>query len=145
MALASKKTPRVIDLSNAAKKAKLQAKFDDTVYLDTIIDNPDDHPELAAILLQVQNINDDMDLIRTFAGDVKGDIPTTTITSGQASAITANTAKTGISAAQDKSISASATIVNKTQGTLTLELSNNNLVITSVVGRTTRTYVMTPQ
>ena len=83
MALASKKTPRVVDLSNSSKKAKLQAKFDDTVYLDTVVDNPDDHPELAAILLQMQNINDDMDLIRTYAGDVKGDIPTSPLTAGR--------------------------------------------------------------
>ena len=87
MALASKKTPRVVDLSNSSKKAKLQAKFDDTVYLDTVVDNPDDHPELAAILLQIQNINDDMDLIRTYAGDVKGDIPTTTISDVQAATV----------------------------------------------------------
>ena len=87
MALASKKTPRVVDLSNSSKKAKLQAKFDDIVYLDTVVDNPDDHPELAAILLQIQNINDDMDLIRTYAGDVKGDIPTTTISDVQAATV----------------------------------------------------------
>tara|TARA_R110000851_G_scaffold247181_1_gene399684 strand:- start:1960 stop:2379 length:420 start_codon:yes stop_codon:yes gene_type:complete len=136
MALASKKTPRVVDLSNSSKKAKLQAKFDDTVYLDTVVDNPDDHPELAAILLQIQNINDDMDIIRTYAGDVKGDIPT--------SAITANTAKTGITSGQASAITANSTIVNKTKGTIEFGAPDRNgvMTITVKVGGNKFTYTL---
>ena len=98
MALASKKTPRVVDLTNSAKKAKLQAKFDNADYLGTVVDNPDDFPELAAILLQLQNINDDMDLVRTYAAEVKADIPT--------SAINANTSKTGTTSTERTRIAA---------------------------------------
>ena len=137
MALASKKTPRVVDLSNSSKKAKLQAKFDDTVYLDTVVDNPDDHPELAAILLQIQNINDDMDIIRTYAGDVKGDIPT--------SAITANTAKTGITSGQASAITANSTIVNKTEGTIIFGAPDRRtgaMTITVKVGDNKFTYTI---
>ena len=137
MALASKKTPRVVDLSNSSKKAKLQAKFDDTVYLDTVVDNPDDHPELAAILLQIQNINDDMDIIRTYAGDVKGDIPT--------SAITANTAKTGITSTQASAITANSTIENKTEGTISFGAPDRRtgaMTITVKVGDNKFTYTI---
>tara|TARA_R110000850_G_scaffold49261_1_gene121689 strand:- start:666 stop:1088 length:423 start_codon:yes stop_codon:yes gene_type:complete len=137
MALASKKTPRVVDLSNSSKKAKLQAKFDDTVYLDTVVDNPDDHPELAAILLQIQNINDDMDIIRTYAGDVKGDIPT--------SAITANTAKTGITSTQASAITANSTIENKTEGTISFGAPDRRtgaMTITVKVGENKFTYTI---
>ena len=145
MALASKKTPRVVDLSNSSKKAKLQAKFDDTVYLDTVVDNPDDHPELAAILLQIQNINDDMDVIRTYAGDVKGDIPTTTISTSQVNAITANTAKTGISDSQANAITVNSTIENKTEGTISFGAPDRRtgaMTITVKVGENKFTYTL---
>ena len=144
MALASKKTPRVVDLSNSSKKAKLQAKFDDTVYLDTVVDNPDDHPELAAILLQIQNINDDMDLIRTYAGEVKGDIPTTTISDAQANAITANTKKSGITSTQASAITANSTIENKTKGTIEFgaPAKTGAMTITVKVGENKFTYTL---
>ena len=68
MGLGTKRTPRVVDLSNSKVKAALQAKFDDSIYLDTVVANPDDFPELSAILLQIENINEDITELRTYAG-----------------------------------------------------------------------------
>ena len=51
---------------------------------------------------------------------------------------------TTISSAQAVSIAAGATIQNKTSGTLTFGLDGNNLIITSLVGRTSRTYTINP-
>jgi len=52
---------------------------------------------------------------------------------------------TTISTAQANAIAAGATISNKTEGSLVLSISDNKLVITSVVGRTTRNYIIEPQ
>ena len=59
--------------------------------------------------------------------------------------VTANDAKTGISTAQSNAITAGATIVNKTGGTLQFSLSDNNLSVISIVGRDRRTYLIPPQ
>ena len=66
-----------------------------------------------------------------------------TIGTGGSNALAGNT--TTISTAQATAITAGATISNKTNGSLAISLSGNNLVITSVVGRTTRNYIIEPQ
>ena len=52
---------------------------------------------------------------------------------------------TTISTTQANAISAALTISNKTEGQLTLTISDNNLQIRSVVGKTVRTYLIPPQ
>ena len=91
------------------------------------------HPEFAPLIFQMQQMQDEITALRdeisankdktTFPGlgtssstALAGN--TTVISSGQASAITANTKKTGITPLQASAITANSTIVNKTKGTI---------------------------
>ena len=91
--------------------AKLKAKFDEGIHTAIVIDQPDDQPVLTAILYQMQKMQDELDYLRTeiSANKDKTTFPgfgtssstalagdTTTITTAQANAITANTAKAGM-------------------------------------------------
>jgi len=89
--------------------ARLKAKFDEGFH-SIASDLPDDHPEMAAIIYQIQKMQDEINYLRgvidtnndkvgmtlgtsgstALAGD------TTTISTAQANAITANTAKTSM-------------------------------------------------
>jgi hypothetical protein len=79
MALANKKTQRIHNKSGSDLD-KMQAKFDDGTHLELIANCPDDFPELCGMLLQMQNLSDDVDSLRSYANEVKEEtnIPTTT-------------------------------------------------------------------
>ena len=95
---------------------------------------------------QVDTLTDVINANDAGSGSFAGDIKALTIASGSFSTrVTANDAKVVITPLQAKAITANSTISNKTQGTLVLSLSGNNLIITSVVGRTTRVYAIEPQ
>ena len=116
MALAGKKSGNMHNLSGS-KKSKLQAKFDEDFH-DAVVLDPDSNPILASILYTLQNVTEDIDHLRTYAGsELKGLVNsntakitfpgigttpskckagnTTTISNTQANAITANTNKVG--------------------------------------------------
>ena len=78
--LRDKKTPATTNsnFNDASIKAAMQAKFDDTVHLDTIMQNPDDFPELCGVLLQIQNLTEDMDNVRLYAGEVQTEVTANT-------------------------------------------------------------------
>ena len=65
-------------------------------------------------------------------------------TDKQTSAITANTAKTGITSAQASAITANSTIVNKTKGTIEFGAPDRNgvMTITVMVGKNKFTYTL---
>ena len=70
-------TQHLIDFSNAANdaiKAVSQAKMNDPVHMAKVVDNPDDHPELAIILLQIHKIKEDIEMVRNFFDDVKNEL-----------------------------------------------------------------------
>ena len=88
--------------------ARLKAKFDEGIHSALVIDHPDDNPVLTSILYQMQKMQDEIDYLRTeiSANKDKTTFPgfgtssttalagdTTTISTAQANAITANTAK----------------------------------------------------
>ena len=66
MALDSKRTG-TIHSKSGGDKTKLQAKFDGGA-LDVMSDNPDDFPQNAAVVYALQNITEDIDTLRTYAG-----------------------------------------------------------------------------
>ena len=90
-----------------SNKNTMKAKFDDSMHT-IAVDYPDDHPEMAAIIYQIGQLEEEIDYLRglistnkdktTFPGfgtssttALAGD--TTTISTAQANEITANTAK----------------------------------------------------
>ena len=86
--------------------AKLKRKFDDGYHL-LATDHADDHPEMAAIIYQIQKMQDELNYLRGIidanndkvsmtlgtSGSTALAGNTTTISTAQANAITANTAK----------------------------------------------------
>ena len=73
--------------------AKLKTVFDEGVHSSLVIDNPDDNPVLTSILYQMQKMQDELDYLRT---EISANKNKTGITTSQANAITANTAKTSM-------------------------------------------------
>ena len=70
--------------------ARLKGKFDDGYHL-LATDHADDHPEMAAIIYQIQKMQDEINYLR---GIIDANNDKVGITTSQANAITANTAKT---------------------------------------------------
>tara|TARA_R100001463_G_C3511232_1_gene219973 strand:- start:511 stop:1140 length:630 start_codon:yes stop_codon:yes gene_type:complete len=117
----------------------IRDKFNDG-FQELFSANPDLYPEMAAIIYQIQLMQEELDYLRTEISNNKdkatfpglgtsgstalaGD--TTTISTAQASAITANTAKTGITLQEQKDISNNkAGIANNVS-----EISNNKTSI----------------
>ena len=117
MAIDAKKYDAIHDKTGDDKNL-LKDKFDENMHT-IAVDHPDDFPELAAVVYQIGLMQEELDYLRsiidtnnsktTFPGFgtsgstcLAGD--TTTISTSQASAITANTAKTGITTEQAKAI-----------------------------------------
>jgi len=92
MALQSKRHAAVHN-KTGSDLAKLKAKFDEGVHSSLVIDNPDDNPVLTSILYQMQKMQDELDYLRT---EISTNKDKTGITTSQANAITANTAKTSM-------------------------------------------------
>jgi len=131
MALNDKKYAAIHGKTGTSAKAKMKEKFDDNMH-SIAVDFPDDFPELSAVIYQIGQLEEELDALRdeistnkdkaTFPGIgtsgstcLAGD--TTVISSGQASAITANTAKTGISTSQASAITANTAKVSLVGGT----------------------------
>jgi len=120
MALNDKKYEAIHGKTSTSAKAKMKEKFDDNMH-SIAVDFPDDFPELSAVIYQIGQLEEELDALRDeiSANKDKATFPgigtsgstclagnTTVISSGQASAITANTAKTGISTSQAEAIGA---------------------------------------
>ena len=101
-----------------SNKDTMKAKFDESFHT-IAVDYPDDWPELAAVIYQIGQLEEEIDYLRglidtnkdktTFPGiGTSGSTclagNTTTITTAQGKEITANTAKTGITTEQAKAI-----------------------------------------
>ena len=143
MALNDKKYEAIHGKTGASAKAKMKEKFDDNMH-SIAVDFPDDFPELSAVIYQIGQLEEELDTLRdeistnkdktTFPGiGTSGSTclagNTTVISSGQASAITANTAKTGISTSQASAITANTAKVSLVGGTGTA-LSFGEMIIT---------------
>lgn len=75
---------------------RIKASFDNGEHLDVLDFGPE-----AAIIYQIQKMQDELDYLRT---EIASNKAKTGITSDQASAITANTSKTGITSSQSSAI-----------------------------------------
>ena len=129
------------NLKGTNSVAKITDRFDDTTHNEHVSDFA-----LQYLNKKLDDVIDETNKGTTASGSYASDVKILKTSSGSFSTrVTANDAKTGISSAQSVQIAAHNTIVNKTQGTLTLSISNNNLVVVSVVGRDKRTYVIEPQ
>ena len=110
MALNDKKYEAIHGKTGTSAKAKMKEKFDDNMH-SIAVDFPDDFPELSAVIYQIGQLEEELDTLRdeisankdkaTFPGlGTSGSTAlagnTTVISSGQASAITANTAKVSL-------------------------------------------------
>jgi len=127
MALNDKKYSAVHD-KTGDDKARLKSNYDEG-HINTLADlsNNGTNPEFGALIYMIQEMQEELDYLRglistnkdktTFPGIgtsrstcLAGD--TTTISTSQASAITANTAKTGISTSQASAITANTSKVS---------------------------------
>ena len=119
MAIEDKKYTAIHD-KTGGDKVKLKDEFD-AGYLTRVSSKPDKEPALAALVYQIGLMQEELDYLRTeiSTNKDKSTFPgigtsgstclagnTTVISSGQASAITANTAKTGVSTSQAEAIGA---------------------------------------
>tara|TARA_Y100001973_G_C5188172_1_gene329180 strand:+ start:1590 stop:2144 length:555 start_codon:yes stop_codon:yes gene_type:complete len=117
MAIDSKKYDRIHG-KDGNNKNEMKAKFDDSMH-SVVVDFPDDWPELAAVVYQIGQLEEELDYLRGLISDNKDKTTfpgfgtsgstclagnTTTITTSQANAITTNTKKTGITSEQSKAI-----------------------------------------
>ena len=142
MAIEDKKYTAIHD-KTGGDKVKLKDEFD-AGYLTRVSSKPDKEPALAALVYQIGLIQEELDYLRTeiSTNKDKSTFPglgtsgstclagnTTVISSGQASAITANTAKTGISTSQASAITANTAKVSLVGGTGTA-LSFGEMIIT---------------
>ena len=132
MGIDSKKYDRIHG-KDGNNKNEMKAKFDDSMH-SIAIDYPDDHPELAAVIYQIGQLEEEIDYLRGLISDNKDKATfpgigtsgstclagnTTTITTSQANAITTNTKKTGITTSQ-----ASAIVANTAKTGITSSQTN---------------------
>jgi len=120
MGIDTKKYDSIHGKTGDSEKRSIKDKFDENMHT-IAVDHPDDFPELAAVVYQIGQLEEEIDYLRglistnkdkaTFPGlgtssstALAGN--TTVISSGQASAIAANTSKTGISSGQATAITA---------------------------------------
>jgi len=80
-----------------------------------------DNMELAPIIFQLQQIQDELDYLRT---EISTNKDKTGISTSQASAITANTAKTGITTSQSNMITDNMTEVKRLDGLIVTNTTN---------------------
>jgi len=119
MAIDSKKYNRIHG-KDGNNKNSMKAKFDDNMH-SIAVDHPDDWPELAAVIYQIGQLEEEIDYLRGLISNNKDKTTfpgfgtsgstclagnTTTITTSQANAITTNTKKTGITTSQASAITA---------------------------------------
>ena len=119
MAIEDKKYDRIHG-KDGSNKDTMKAKFDESFHT-IAVDYPDDWPELAAVIYQIGQLEEEIDYLRGLISDNKDKTTfpgfgtsestclagnTTTITTSQANAITTNTKKVGISDDQTDAIAA---------------------------------------
>ena len=95
MALTDKKYSAIHN-KTGSDKDKIKNVFDEG-HTAHFADNPEDNPIISALIYQIQEMQEELDYLRT---EISANKDKTGITSSQASAITANTAKTGITSQQ---------------------------------------------
>tara|TARA_A100000172_G_C3038570_1_gene109532 strand:- start:216 stop:698 length:483 start_codon:yes stop_codon:yes gene_type:complete len=99
MALTDKKYS-AIHSKTGSDKDKIKNVFDEG-HTAHFADNPEDIPIISALMYQIQEIQEELDYLRT---EISANKDKTGISNSQASAITANTAKTGITTKQATAI-----------------------------------------
>jgi hypothetical protein len=95
MALTDKKYSAIHN-KTGSDKDKIKNVFDEG-HTAHFADNPEDNPIISALIYQIQEMQEELDYLRT---EISANKDKTGITSSQANAITANTAKTGITSQQ---------------------------------------------
>lgn len=86
MALADKK---YTELYESTKKTNIESVHSEGL-LSHMIDNPEDDPHLTSVLKEIKDLQEELDALRT---EISANKDKTGITTSQANAITANTAK----------------------------------------------------
>ena len=157
MALAGKQSGNMHNLTGR-NKAKLQTKFDGNFH-DIILTEPDSNPILASILYTMQNLTEDIDHLRTYAGsELKGLVNTNTAkTTFPGIGTTSTKCKAGntttISSVQSEAISNTTKtlnnlrIINGTKGTISFgppDARNGNMVIQVIVDKKKFNYTLSP-
>jgi len=123
MALTDKKYSAIHN-KTGSDKDKIKNVFDEG-HTAHFADNPEDNPIISALIYQIQEMQEELDYLRT---EISANKDKTGITSSQANAITANTAKTGITLGEQRDIANNKTnvannvteITKLTRGKLTL-------------------------
>ena len=133
MALTSKKYSAVHS-KTGSDKTTLKTNFDDG-HINTFVDLADNgtNPEFGALIYQIQEMQDELDYLRT---EISTNKDKNGISTSQASAITANTAKTGITNSQSTMITDNMTEAKRLGGlidTNTRSTTNNASTISNLI------------
>ena len=116
MALTEKKYSSVHDKTGSDKDL-LKDKYDEG-HINTITDFKEEYPHLVALVYQIQEMQEELDYLRT---EISTNKDKTGISTSQANAITANTAKTGITTSQANAITANTAKTSMVIGTRATE------------------------
>ena len=125
MALTNKKYNRLHDKTGSDKND--MKIVHDGGHLGDVGDNPSDYPMLTTLVYQIQEMQEELDYLRT---EISANKDKTGISTSQASAITANTAKTGITTQQASTIIANDKAVNNNASEIT---KNKNAISNQAV------------
>ena len=112
--------------------ARIKAEFDNGKHLEVMDFGPE-----AAIIYQMQKMQEELDYLRT---EIALNKAKTGITSSQASAITANTAKTGITSAQASAITANTAKTSMSLGTTRTTALAGNTKLVGIGANTTLSF-----
>jgi len=128
MALTGKKYSDIHD-KTGDELIDIRDKFNDG-FQELFSANPDLYPEMAAVIYQMQLMQEELDYLRT---EISANKDKTGISTSQASAITANTAKTGITTQQASTITANDKAVNNNAS----EITKNKNAISNLIPEVT--------
>ncbi len=112
--------------------ARIKANFDNGKHLEVL-----EFEAEAAIIYQIQKMQDELDYLRT---EIASNKAKTGITSSQASAITANTSKTGITTAQANAITANTAKTSMVIGTRGTNAMAGNTKLVGIGANTTLSF-----
>lgn len=108
---------------------RIKTSFDNGEHLDVLDFGPE-----AAMIYQIQKMQDELDYLRT---EIASNKAKTGITSSQSSAITSNSAKTGITTAQANAITANTAKTSMTLGTGRYEALGGDTKLVGIGANTT--------
>ena len=139
MALTDKKYSAVHN-KTGSDKDKLKANYDDG-HINTFADLADNgtNPEFGALIYQIQEMQEELDYLRT---EISNNKDKTGITTSQANAITANKAKVSFPGLGTTSTTALAGNTNLVGIGAKTTLSFGDMVATTVKGKTTYTIAL---